>query len=83
MSGDPCTALRWYLLLLMGGLLAQGLGSLAFRLVPALPAATPYLVRGIHGIDFRHAWIHILWAPLALRCCFYRAARRLRRCAWR
>ena len=66
MSGDPCAALRWYLLLLMGGLLAQGLGSLAFRLVPALPAAAPYLVRGILGIDFWHAWIHILWGAAGI-----------------
>jgi hypothetical protein len=53
--------LRWYLGVLMGGLLLQGGVSLAFRLAPALAASAPYLVRGIFGIDFWHAWIHILW----------------------
>jgi hypothetical protein len=36
----------------MGGLLLQGIGSLVFRLVPALPASMPLLVRGVFGIDF-------------------------------
>jgi hypothetical protein len=60
--------LRWYLWVLMGGLLLQGIGSLIFRLVPALPASMPLLVRGAFGIDFWHAWIHIGWglAGLAL-----------------
>ena len=60
--------LHWYLWVLMGGLLLQGIGSLIFRLVPALPAAMPLLVRGAFGIDFWHAWIHIGWglAGLAL-----------------
>jgi len=55
------SVLRWYLWVLMGGLLVQGLGSLMFRLAPALPAAAPYLVRGALGIDRWHAWIHIVW----------------------
>ncbi len=52
--------LRWYLGVLMGGLLVQGIVSLIFRAMPALAANMPYLVRGIFGIDFWHAWIHIL-----------------------
>lgn len=55
------TILRRYLWVLMGGLLFQGLGSLIFRLVPALPANSPLLVRGIFGIDLWHALIHIIW----------------------
>ena len=58
--------LRVYLGVLMGGLLLQGLGSLAFRLAPALPANAPYVIRGIFGIDFWHAWIHILWGAAGL-----------------
>lgn len=53
--------LRWYLWVLMGGLLFQGFGSLIFRLAPALPAHSPLLVRGAFGIDFWHALIHIGW----------------------
>ena len=53
--------LPWYMWVLMGGLLLQGLGSLLFRLVPALPANTPLLVRGTFGIDRWHALIHIIW----------------------
>jgi hypothetical protein len=45
----------------MIGLLVQGLGSLTFRLAPALAADTPYLISGILGIDAWHAWIHIVW----------------------
>src|SRR5205085_10777 len=60
--------LRRYLWVLMGGLLLQGIGSLIFRLIPALSASMPLLVRGAFGIDFWHAWIHIGWglAGLAL-----------------
>jgi hypothetical protein len=58
--------LRWYLWVLMGGLLIQGIGSLIFRLVPALLANMPLLVRGAFGIDFWHAWIHILWGVAGL-----------------
>jgi hypothetical protein len=53
--------LRWYLWILMAGLLLQGLGSLIFRLAPALPASSPLLVRGAFGIDAWHALIHIIW----------------------
>jgi hypothetical protein len=55
------TMLRWYLWILMSGLLVQGLVSLLFRLAPSVDAAMPYLVRGIFGIDLWHAWIHIAW----------------------
>ena len=55
---------------LMGGLLLQGLGSLAFRLLPALPANSPLVVRGIFGIDFWHAWIqNLCGAWRAWWCC--------------
>jgi len=58
--------LRWYLWVLMGGLLLQGIGSLIFRLIPALPATMPLLVRGAFGIDFWHSWIHIVWGLVGL-----------------
>lgn len=61
MSARFAALLRWYLAVLMGGLFVQGIGSLLFRLAPALAASAPFLVRGIFGIDFWHAWIHILW----------------------
>ena len=60
------TALRWYLWILMSGLLLHGLVSLVFRLDPSLAAAMPYLVRGIFGIDLWHAWIHIVWGSLGI-----------------
>lgn len=66
MSAQIDRILRWYLWVLMGGLLLQGIGSLIFRLVPALPATLPLLVRGAFGIDFRHAWIHIGWGLAGL-----------------
>ena len=59
-------ALRWYLWVLMAGLLFQGAGSLLFRLNPWLPASTPLLVRGTFGIDFWHAWLHIGWGLVGL-----------------
>ena len=61
MSAKFASILRWYLWVLMGGLLLQGLGSLIFRFSPAVAATAPYLIRGILGIDFWHAWIHISW----------------------
>jgi hypothetical protein len=61
MSTKFPSVLHWYLWMLMGGLLLQGLGSLIFRLSPAIAATAPYLIGGILGIDFWHAWIHILW----------------------
>lgn len=60
------TLLRWYLWVLMGGLLLQGLGSLILRLSPGLAAAVPYLVGGLLGIDFWHAWIHIVWGSIGI-----------------
>ncbi len=58
--------LRWYLWVLMGGLLLQGLGSLILRLSPALAAAMPYVIGGIFGIDIWHAWIHIIWGSVGV-----------------
>jgi hypothetical protein len=55
-----------YLWVLMGGLLVQGIGSAIFRIVPSVPAQMPLLVRGAFGIDFWHAWIHILWGVAGL-----------------
>jgi Domain of unknown function (DUF4383) len=52
---------RGYLLVVLGGLFLQGVGSLLFRLLPRLPTSSPLLVRGVFGIDFWHSWIHILW----------------------
>jgi hypothetical protein len=66
MNATLSTALRWYLWILMGGLLLQGLVSLVFRLNPSVAAAMPYLVRGIFGIDIWHAWIHIAWGSLGI-----------------
>lgn len=60
------TILRRYLWILMAGLLLQGLGSLIFRLIPALPASSPLLVRGAFGIDAWHAMIHIIWGVVGI-----------------
>ncbi|MFL5802253.1 MAG: hypothetical protein ACJ8CR_10995 [Roseiflexaceae bacterium] len=76
MSTHLDRALHWYLRVLMGGLLLQGLGSLLFRLAPALPAAAPLLVRGIFGIDFWHAWIHIAWGAVGVAILAMRSSRR-------
>lgn len=65
MKGHDDT-LRLYLWVLMGGLLVQGLGSLIFRLAPALPAHSGLLIRGAFGIDFWHALIHIVWGLAGL-----------------
>jgi hypothetical protein len=70
--------LRWYLAVLLGGLFLQGVGSLIFRLTPALAAAAPYVVRGIFGIDYWHAWIHIVWGAVG---CVVLAVQRTRRAA--
>lgn len=66
MNETFAVVLRWYLWVLMGGLLLQGLGSLVLRLSPTLAAATPYLIGGIFGIDFWHAWIHIIWGIIGI-----------------
>jgi len=66
MNATFSTVLRWYLWILMSGLLLHGLVSLVFRLAPSVDAAMPYLVRGIFGIDFWHAWIHIAWGSLGM-----------------
>jgi hypothetical protein len=72
MSATLRAVLRWYLWVLMGGLLLQGVGSLIFRLEPALAASAPYLVRGILGIDFWHAWIHIIWGAAGVAVLTFR-----------
>src|SRR5215213_6659404 len=66
MSDQIDHVLRRYVWVLMGGLLLQGIGSLIFRLIPALPASMPLLVRGTFGIDFWHAWLHIAWGLVGL-----------------
>ncbi len=58
--------LQAYMWFLMGGLFVQGIGSLLFRTVPALPVQSPLLVRGAFGIDFWHALIHITWGAIGL-----------------
>ena len=66
MSATFSSGLRWYLWILMSGLLLHGFVSLFFRLNPSQAAAMPYLVRGIFGIDSWHAWIHIAWGSLGI-----------------
>jgi uncharacterized protein DUF4383 len=66
MNGSIARLLRPYLWVLMGGLLAQGAGSLIFRLIPALPEHSPLLLRGAFGIDFWHALIHITWGAAGI-----------------
>jgi hypothetical protein len=66
LPASPGDAAYWYLWVLMGGLLAQGLGSLALRLAPELDARSPYLVSGVLGIDLWHALIHIAWGAAGL-----------------
>lgn len=50
----------------MSGLFLQGLGSLLFRLMPALDASAPYLVGGLFGIDRWHAGIDIIWGAVGM-----------------
>src|SRR5262245_63015190 len=76
MNATLGVVLRWYLWILMGGLLLQGIGSLVFRLEPALAASVPYLVRGILGIDFWHAWIHIVWGVAGVALLTFRSTGR-------
>ena len=68
--------LRGFLWVLMGGLFIQGIGSLIFRLVPALPPHMPLLVRGTFGIDFWHGLIHIVWGVAGLMLVIINKARR-------
>jgi hypothetical protein len=75
MNGTLTRGLRWYLWVLMVGLLVQGLGSLLFRLAPALAAAAPYLIGGILGIDVWHAWIHIVWGIVGIGVLLARPSR--------
>jgi hypothetical protein len=66
MKSQSDTLLHRYLWVVMGGLFLQGVGSLIFRLTPALPARAPLLVRGAFGIDFWHALLHITWGVIGL-----------------
>lgn len=70
MKMSPQGILRLYLWALMGLLFLQGLGSFVFRLVPALPAYSPVLVRGTFGIDILHSLIHIAWGVCGLAVLF-------------
>jgi hypothetical protein len=75
MNGAQSRGLRWYLWVLMTGLFLQGLGSLIFRVAPALPADAPYFIRGMLGIDFWHAWIHIIWGITGVGVLMARSSR--------
>jgi hypothetical protein len=75
MNGALFRGLRVYLWVLMAGLFLQGLGSLIFRLAPALAADAPYLIRGILGIDFWHAWVHIVWGIVGIGVLVVRPSR--------
>ena len=50
-----------YLWIVMLGLLLQGIGSLALRLIPGLPSITPALVIGLMLAHIPHAILHITW----------------------
>jgi hypothetical protein len=76
MNARCAVVLRWYLWVLMSGLLVQGIGSLILRLSPALAATTPYVVGGIFGIDFWHAWIHIVWGSVGVGVLIFRPTAR-------
>jgi hypothetical protein len=75
MNGTLARGLRWYLWVLMIGLFLQGLGSLIFRLAPALDAQAPYLIGGILGIDIWHAWVHIVWGIIGVGLLLARPSR--------
>jgi hypothetical protein len=53
--------LHVYLWIVMLGLLLQGIGSLALRLIPGLPAITPALVIALMLGHIPHAILHITW----------------------
>jgi hypothetical protein len=65
-SGVRYKLVHGYMWFLMGGLFLQGIGSLFFRTISALPANSPLLVRGTFGIDFWHSLIHITWGAIGL-----------------
>ena len=53
--------LHVYLWVVMLGLLLQGIGSLALRLIPGLPSVTPALVMALMLGHIPHAILHITW----------------------
>jgi len=53
--------LHVYLWVVMLGLLLQGIGSLALRLIPGLPSITPALVMALMLAHIPHAILHITW----------------------
>src|SRR5436305_733551 len=53
--------LHEYLWVVMLGLLLQGIGSFALRLIPGLPSITPALVIGLMLAHIPHAILHITW----------------------
>jgi hypothetical protein len=53
--------LHIYLWVVMLGLLLQGIGSLALRLIPGLPSITPALVMALMLGHIPHAILHITW----------------------
>ena len=53
--------LHIYLWIVMLGLLLQGIGSLALRLIPGLPSITPALVVALMLAHIPHAILHITW----------------------
>ena len=53
--------LHIYLWIVMLGLLLQGIGSLALRLIPGLPSITPALVMALMLAHIPHAILHITW----------------------
>jgi len=53
--------LHVYLWVVMLGLLLQGIGSLALRLIPGLPSITPALVMALMLGHIPHAILHITW----------------------
>jgi hypothetical protein len=53
--------LHVYLWIVMLGLLIQGVGSLALRLIPGLPSITPAIVIALMLAHIPHAILHITW----------------------
>jgi hypothetical protein len=58
--------LQVYLWIVMLGLLLQGIGSLALRLIPGLPSITPALIIGLMLAHIPHAILHITWGLVGI-----------------
>ena len=63
---SPEGILLIYLWILMPGLLLQGLGSLALRLLSGLEAITPPLLAGVLIAHIPHAILHIVWGLIGI-----------------